>query len=151
MCKPAGAVAAGPLLLFRQRFRRQSDRTDGPRLYVLRPRLAGAARRVAIPPRHVQEVLRVIESRITIPGIIRPSEESMKRRIILGSLLVLGAISIAVAQQAPPQPSANALMVTKLKDNLYVLKGGGGNTSVFITANGVVVVDSKNPGWGQPI
>src|SRR5262250_3394595 len=75
----------------------------------------------------------------------------MKRRIILGSLLVLGAISIAVAQQAPPQPSANALMVTKLKDNLYVLKGGGGNTSIFVTATGVVVVDSKNPGWGQPI
>jgi glyoxylase-like metal-dependent hydrolase (beta-lactamase superfamily II) len=75
----------------------------------------------------------------------------MKRRIILGSLLVLGALSIAVAQQAPPQPSANALMVTKLKDNLYVLKGGGGNTSVFVTSNGVVVVDSKNPGWGQPV
>ena len=75
----------------------------------------------------------------------------MKRRIILGTLLVIGAISIAVAQQAPPQPSANALMVTKLKDNLYVLKGGGGNTSVFITTAGVVVVDSKNPGWGQPI
>jgi cyclase len=75
----------------------------------------------------------------------------MKRRIILGSLLVVGAISIAVAQQAPPQPSANALMVTKLKDNLYVLKGGGGNTSVFITANGVTVVDTKNPGWGSPV
>jgi cyclase len=75
----------------------------------------------------------------------------MKRRIILGSLLVVGAMSIAVAQQAPPQPSASALMVTKLKDNLYVLKGGGGNTSVFVTATGVVVVDSKNPGWGQPI
>jgi cyclase len=75
----------------------------------------------------------------------------MKRRIILGTLLVIGAISIAVAQQAPPQPSADALMVTKLKDNLYVLKGGGGNTSVFITTAGVVVVDSKNPGWGQPI
>jgi cyclase len=74
----------------------------------------------------------------------------MKRRIILGSLLVLGAISIAMAQQAP-QPSANALMVTKLKDNLYVLKGGGGNTSVFITANGVTVVDTKNPGWGAPV
>jgi cyclase len=75
----------------------------------------------------------------------------MKRHIILGSLLVVGAISIAVAQQAPPQPSADGLMVTKLKDNLYVLKGGGGNTSVFITGTGVVVVDSKNPGWGQPI
>jgi cyclase len=74
----------------------------------------------------------------------------MKRRIILGSLLVLGTLSIAVAQQAPP-PSADGLMVTKLKDNQYVLKGGGGNTSVFITSTGVVVVDSKNPGWGQPI
>src|SRR6185437_8865680 len=61
------------------------------------------------------------------------------------------ALSIAVAQQAPPQPSADALMVTKLKDNLYVLKGGGGNTSVFIMSNGVAVVDAKNPGWGQPI
>ena len=36
--------------------------------------------------------------------------------------------------------------VDKVKDNLYVLKGGGGNTAVFITANGVVVVDAKNPG-----
>ena len=41
--------------------------------------------------------------------------------------------------------------VEKLKDNLFMLKGGGGNTAVFITANGVVVVDTKNPGWGQPI
>ncbi len=41
--------------------------------------------------------------------------------------------------------------VEQLKDNLYVLKGGGGNTAVFITASGVVVVDTKNPGWGQPI
>ena len=73
----------------------------------------------------------------------------MKRRIILGSLLVVGALSIAVAAQQQQQPKT--LEVTKLKDNLYVLKGGGGNTSVFITANGVVVVDAKNPGWGQPI
>ncbi len=75
----------------------------------------------------------------------------MKRRTILGSLLVVGALSIAVAAQQQPR----TLEVTKLKDNLYVLKaltnGGGGNTSVFITSTGVVVVDSKNPGWGQPI
>src|SRR5205814_9231826 len=41
--------------------------------------------------------------------------------------------------------------VDKVKDNLYVLKGGGGNTAVFISANGVVVVDAKNPGWGKPV
>jgi hypothetical protein len=28
---------------------------------------------------------------------------------------------------------------------------GGGNTGVFITTNGVVVVDTKNPGWGRLI
>jgi cyclase len=75
----------------------------------------------------------------------------MKRSIVLGVVLVVGALSIAIAAQQQPR----TLEVTKLKDNLYVLKaltnGGGGNTSVFITANGVVVVDSKNPGWGQPI
>src|SRR5262245_10217289 len=32
-----------------------------------------------------------------------------------------------------------------------MLRGGGGNTAVFITANGVVVVDTKNPSWGRPI
>ncbi len=32
-----------------------------------------------------------------------------------------------------------------------MLRGGGGNTAIFIAANGVVVVDTKNPGWGQPI
>ena len=32
-----------------------------------------------------------------------------------------------------------------------MLKGGGGNTAVFIMADGVTVVDAKNPGWGQPI
>jgi cyclase len=72
----------------------------------------------------------------------------MKRSIGLGALLAVGALSIAVtAQQAAPR----VVEVEKLKDNLYVLKGGGGNTAVFITSNGVVVVDAKNPGWGQPI
>src|SRR5262245_45480829 len=32
-----------------------------------------------------------------------------------------------------------------------MLKGGGGNTAVYVGANGVTVVDAKNPGWGQPI
>jgi glyoxylase-like metal-dependent hydrolase (beta-lactamase superfamily II) len=32
-----------------------------------------------------------------------------------------------------------------------MLRGGGGNTAVFIAASGVVVVDTKYPGWGEPI
>jgi len=77
----------------------------------------------------------------------------MKRELILGVLFVTGALAIAAAaQQAPaPAPSAAALEVNKLRDNLFVLSGGGGNTSVFVQANGVTVVDTKNPGWGQPV
>ena len=76
----------------------------------------------------------------------------MRRALVLGTLVVCGALSLAVhaVQQAPP-PSADALQVDKLKDNLYVLRGGGGNTAAFIMANGVLLVDAKLPGWGQPL
>jgi cyclase len=78
----------------------------------------------------------------------------MTRRIVLGTLLSIGALSITVAgMQQPPagQQAPRVVEIEKIKDNLYVMKGGGGNSSVFITANGVVVVDTKNPGWGQPL
>ena len=80
----------------------------------------------------------------------------MRRQIVLGGLLVFGVLSLtAAALQQPPKPAASAIEVEKLADNLFVLKalaaGGGGNTSVLVTANGVVVVDTKNPGWGQPL
>jgi cyclase len=41
--------------------------------------------------------------------------------------------------------------IEKVKDNLYMVTGGGGNTAVFITANGVVLVDTKLANWGQAI
>jgi glyoxylase-like metal-dependent hydrolase (beta-lactamase superfamily II) len=51
----------------------------------------------------------------------------------------------------PQPPSASSIHVERVRDNLYVLIGGGGNTAVFITASGVVLVDTKLPGWGRPI
>jgi hypothetical protein len=82
------------------------------------------------------------------------NEVRMKRLVVLGTLVAAGALSIGLAAfQQPPadQPAPKVIEVDKLTDNLFVLKGGGGNTAAFITANGVVVVDTKNPGWGQPI
>jgi len=75
----------------------------------------------------------------------------MKRILVLGVLVGVGALSLTVAAQrgGPDQPKV--VEVDKIKDNLFVLKGGGGNTAAFITANGVVLVDTKNPGWGQPL
>ena len=75
----------------------------------------------------------------------------MPRILVLSSWLLLAALPGAVFgfQAAAAAEPPKVIDVQKIKDNFYVLKGGGGNTSVFITQNnGVVVVDTKNPGWG---
>src|SRR5215510_13327596 len=79
----------------------------------------------------------------------------MKRVCILGALIVAGALSavLGATRQSRNQqsPSAAGVQADKIRDNLYVLRGGGGNTAAFITAKGVVLVDTKLPGWGKPV
>ena len=76
----------------------------------------------------------------------------MKRILALGTIVLAGALTVVVAaQQQPPQPSVDNLTVEKVKDNLWVIRGGGGNTAVFATAKGLTIVDTKQPGWGQPL
>ena len=71
----------------------------------------------------------------------------MTRTYVLAILLTAGMLAAVRAQQSQPK----VVEVEKLADNLFLLKGGGGNTAVFVTAGGVTVVDTKEPGWGQPI
>ena len=77
----------------------------------------------------------------------------MKRAFVLGALLAIGGLSVAaVGLQAPRgQRGANVAGIEKVKDNLYMITDGGGNTAAFITDAGVVVVDTKLAGWGQAI
>jgi len=79
----------------------------------------------------------------------------MTRVKTLSVLVAVGLLSVslkaAVQQRAGGPPAPMVVEVQKLKDNLFVLTGGGGNTAVFVQTNGVTVVDTKNPGWGQPI
>ena len=80
-------------------------------------------------------------------GPNRPWRRTMKRGLMLGLLAAIGSVVMVAAQQ----PTANApkvVDVEKINDSLYVLRGngGGGNTAVLIMANGVAVVDAKNPG-----
>jgi cyclase len=83
----------------------------------------------------------------------------MQRGVMLGALVAVGALVAAVgASHNAGRPrgdgrqpaSAAAIQVDKIRDNLYVLRGGGGNSAALITGNGVVLVDTKLSGWGQP-
>ncbi|HEY6361619.1 MAG TPA: MBL fold metallo-hydrolase [Vicinamibacterales bacterium] len=69
----------------------------------------------------------------------------MKRTVILTTIVATG-LAVAAAAQFPPLGDAQ-----KVKDNLYVIPGEGGNTAVFVTASGVVLVDTKLAKNGQAI
>jgi glyoxylase-like metal-dependent hydrolase (beta-lactamase superfamily II) len=94
----------------------------------------------------------------------------MKRVYVLGAIVIAGVLATAAADlvaQAPPgagapgqppgagrggrgaQPPISS--IDKITNNLYFIQNQGGNTAVFITANGVVLVDTKNPNNGQAI
>jgi glyoxylase-like metal-dependent hydrolase (beta-lactamase superfamily II) len=78
--------------------------------------------------------------------------------MVLGALVIVGALSVAAYQQ----PAQRAVLpdLQKVKDNLYIINASspvdrsmftGGNTGVFITDAGVVVVDTKLAGYGPDI
>ena len=72
------------------------------------------------------------------------------RRLLPAIAVVVLAVAGAAAQQPRPRiPPTGA--IKKVRDNLYVIPGAGGNTTVFVTQGGVVLVDTKLPGNGEAI
>lgn len=83
----------------------------------------------------------------------------MKRLAVLGSIVAAGLMAAGLsAQQGPPpgaRPAGPSLPgvtdIEKVTDNVYKIFGGGGNTTVFVRSDGVVLVDTKVPGNGAAI
>src|SRR5262249_54928787 len=74
----------------------------------------------------------------------------MTCRSLLPAIVVVGlaVAGVAAQQQRPRIPPTGA--IKKVRDNLYVIPGAGGNTTVFVTQGGVVLVDTKLPNNGEP-
>ena len=73
-----------------------------------------------------------------------------RRRALLAIVLAaLAAAGAAAQQQRPRIPPTGA--IKQVRDNLYVIPGAGGNTTVFVTQGGIVLVDTKLPNNGEAI
>ena len=92
----------------------------------------------------------------------------MKRLFVLVLIICLGLITVVVATVAQQTERGSATaggaqqgrggggavgvgMILKVAENLYMIPGAGGNTAVYVAANGLVLVDTKNPNNGQGI
>ena len=93
----------------------------------------------------------------------------MRRMLVLGAIVGAGALAVAGAALNAQAPAAGGqgqgrgdgrgrgpqgppvAEIQKVAENLYVLTGGGGNTAAFVTAKGVVLVDTKLANWGPAI
>jgi glyoxylase-like metal-dependent hydrolase (beta-lactamase superfamily II) len=91
----------------------------------------------------------------------------MKTKVVL-ALLVAGSLTASAVAQQPsgPAPGAGARPagaapprsplpppepIEHIKDNVYKIFGGGGNTLVVVQTDGVVLVDTKLPDNGPAI
>ena len=92
----------------------------------------------------------------------------MRRTVVLGIIILGGVVTSAMlaAQQGGAAPAGQGRQagaggggrggppvqaIEKVKDNLYLIQGQGGNTAVYVAQSGVVIVDTKNPNNGQAI
>src|ERR1700733_9947572 len=64
----------------------------------------------------------------------------------------IALLTTALVIQAQPGTDKIIRMQTlNVRDILYVLTGGGANSLALIRDDGVVLIDSKQPGWGASI
>jgi glyoxylase-like metal-dependent hydrolase (beta-lactamase superfamily II) len=59
-------------------------------------------------------------------------------RLSAAALLLTGCWIAYTQTQAPPK-----LTTSKVKEDLYMIEGGGGNVAVYVTSQGVILVDDK--------
>ena len=82
----------------------------------------------------------------------------MKRAYISSAVAAVLSFTVALTAQPPaggggkggkggaPKAGATVEKIRTLKPNLYLITGGGANTLVRVTPEGLIVADTKNPG-----
>src|SRR5213595_986329 len=66
---------------------------------------------------------------------------SFRKRTLLLPIVVLAPLAVSWVVQTQTQKPPRALSTTKVKDNLYMIAGDGGNVGMLVTGEGVVLID----------
>src|SRR5215470_11315268 len=78
---------------------------------------------------------------VVLPVTIRDIVSPMKRMSVVGifaaALIIHAAIVVYTQNQKPPGP----LRIEEVKEDLYMISGEGGNVAVYVTSDGVLLVD----------
>lgn len=76
--------------------------------------------------------------------------ERLDVKLVALSLVLLAGVGASVE---PQEPKAVRIDTLSVMDTLYHLSGGGANSLALIDEvnGGVVLIDTKPPGWGQPV
>ena len=79
----------------------------------------------------------------------------MRLKVLCGTMLALASagLTLQISAQGPPRgggrggakAGATVDKIRQLKPNLYMITGGGANTLVRVTPEGLILVDTKNP------
>lgn len=67
------------------------------------------------------------------------------------ALVAAGAMLTATGSAQSSDRKIVKMQTLNVRDILYVLTGGGGNTLALMRDDGVVLIDTKMPGWGKSI
>ncbi len=70
--------------------------------------------------------------------VSRMSRKTIARVSAVVLFVLLGIVAYTQNQSGPPK-----LTLNKVKENLYEIEGDGGNVAVYVTGNGVILVDDK--------
>ena len=54
-----------------------------------------------------------------------------------------GVIFLLLSWTAYTQSPASGLTVSKVKEDLYMIEGHGGNVAAYVTGEGVILIDDK--------
>src|SRR4029453_10742802 len=77
----------------------------------------------------------------------------MTRARLLAAIVMVGFTMAGVAaQQQQPRPRIPPTgQIKNARDNVYVIPGAGGNSTVFVPQSGIVLVDTKLANNGEAI